>query len=278
LLFARLLKCSVIANAKVSWQLKKALKLIKSGKRIPNALGTIKTLAKATRAVPKKRRGFFSAVKKYYRFIRRKKLIKKTLKPKKGKGKKGKKVKKTGKPKAEGLKGKKKNVSKAKAKKGKGKKPKANKAIRAKGKVKSTKKKSGLARAAKLKGKSFLPQKTAVTKAKLKSLSIRMKRQIKICALFKGKFAKKACEKTRAIRSKLRSITRALHKKLSSVCQSTKTYCIHKGNKKYCRKSHKVCKVAKKLKKNLNKNRKMSSANKFGLAISKLLARFINKH
>ena len=85
LLFRRLLKCSVIRNSKVAWQLKKARKLLKKGKKIVFPLKGIRKLVKATNAKAKKQKGFFAAVRKYYKFLNRKKLIKKLIKKKGGK-------------------------------------------------------------------------------------------------------------------------------------------------------------------------------------------------
>jgi len=79
-LFARMLKCKVVVKSKASKQIKKALKRTKKNAKLPAALSYIKTLVKLTGAEAKPKKGFFNAVRKYYKFLNRKKLVKKTIK------------------------------------------------------------------------------------------------------------------------------------------------------------------------------------------------------
>ena len=81
-LFNRLLKCSVISGSKAGSQLKKAVKLLKKGKKLPEALKNIRNLVNLTDAKAEPQKGFFHALRKYYKFLERKKQIKKILKQK----------------------------------------------------------------------------------------------------------------------------------------------------------------------------------------------------
>lgn len=214
-LFSRLLKCSVISNSKVAWQLKKAVKLLKNGKRLPGSLKNIRKLVNITNAKAKPKKGFFNAVKKYYKFLGRKKQIKKILKQK-------------------------------------GPNP-------------------------------LQKNKKSLTKAnnkikKVDKLSMKIKKNLKICVMFKGKFAKKACKKVRIIRAEMRRISKKLYRKLRVNCKSAKTYCIARGNQKFCRNAHKICQKTKKLKGKISKSRLQTSASNFGRILSKLISKFINNH
>ena len=76
-LFNRLLKCTVISGSKAGSQLKKAVKMLKKGKKLPEALKNIRNLVNLTDAKAEPQKGFFHALRKYYKFLERKKQIKK---------------------------------------------------------------------------------------------------------------------------------------------------------------------------------------------------------
>ena len=214
-LFKRLLKCSVINKSKVAWQLKKSLKRMKKGVIHRNALANIKKLVKATNAKRKPRKEFFSAVRKYYQFLNRKKLIKKIIK--------------------------------------KGTNP--------------------------LKRNNSNSSKSQAKLRQIKNLSLNVKKHLKRCVMFKGNFAKKACKKVKLIRIEIRKIAKKLYKKLSKNCKSAKTYCIHKGNKKFCKKAYKTCKNVRKLKKKIAHSRKMRNASQFSKTVAKIISNLVvTKH
>ncbi len=211
-LINRLLKCSVISNSKVGKMFQKAGKLLKKGKKIQSPLTAIRSLVKVTNAKAKKQRGFFYSVKKYYRFLKRKKMIKKLLK---------------------------KQLSNP---------------------IKKNKNSIKLAN-------SRLSQ--------ISALSKKIKFNLKKCVLFKGKFGQKACEIVKNLRKQVKQISSQVFQSLNKTCKASRTYCIHKGKKKFCRKAHKICTQARKIGLKMTRSSNLINATKFGKILSGLIINYI---
>ena len=129
-----------------------------------------------------------------------------------------------------------------------------------------------------LKGRNHKSKKSQAQIRKIKNLNRNIKRHVKRCVMFKGKFAEKGCDKVKIISRKIRKISKKLLKKLSRNCKSARTYCIHKGSKLFCRRAHKICKNMKVLKKKLVISRRMRNASHFAKIVENIISNILKKN